>query len=244
MINNRQIPWIGPEMDFPTTDNGIAEISELNGLLAASDRLNSKMLLKAYARGIFPWSGDNQPILWWAPNPRMVLKCKDFSIHDSLKKKIRKKIKSGLRLTCDMAFLDVISACSVPRTGQNGSWITPEIITSYKSLHEKNLAHSIEVWHDEHLIGGLYTVSIGKMVFGESMFYRQSDASKIALTGLVKWLIQNDGEVIDCQQQTKHLSSFGAKPIAREEFEVLIKRLIKLPDLPWSSNPPTTAILT
>ncbi len=244
MKNTNQIPWISPEMNFPEANDEFSAISDLNGLIAASDRLSSKMLLKAYKRGIFPWSGYNQPILWWSPNPRMVLRCKDFNLHNSLKKTIKKKIKNGIKLTCNQAFEEVISACSVPRKGQESSWITPEIINSYKTLHEENLAHSVEIWEGTELIGGLYTVSIGKMVFGESMFHKQPDASKIALTALVKWLVKNDGQIIDCQQETKHLANFGALPIAREKFEKLIKNLTELPELPWTDNPPDIEILT
>jgi leucyl/phenylalanyl-tRNA--protein transferase len=243
MNNSNQIPWISSDMNFPTTNNEVSEISELNGLLAASDRLTTEMLIKAYKKGIFPWSGYGQPILWWSPDPRMVLKCQDFKLHNSLRKKIKTKIKNGIKLTCNKAFKEVMTACSVPRENQKSSWITPEIISSYNTLHEKNLAHSIEVWQDEYLIGGLYTVSIGKMVFGESMFHRKSDASKMALTALVKWLIKNEGHVIDCQQETSHLASLGAKPIKRKNFEELIQTLIRLPELPWLTNPPTTEIL-
>ena len=243
MNNINDIPWISPDMHFPPTDKKVSEIPEFNGLIAASDRLSTKMLVNAYHKGIFPWSGQGQPILWWSPNPRMVLDCNKFIIHNSLKKKIKSMLKNGMRLTCNKVFREVITACSVPRPGQKSSWITPEIIESYYSLHEKNLAHSIEVWQNKDLIGGLYTVAIGKMVFGESMFNRQSDASKIALTALVRWLANNEGEIIDCQQETKHLANFGAKPIERKKFEKLIQKLTLLPDLPWASNPPSTEIL-
>ena len=243
MNTKNHIPWITPDMNFPQTNLGISDISELNGLLAASDRLDSTMLIKAYKKGIFPWSGQDQPILWWSPNPRMVLKCSDFKLRNSLKKKIKTKIKNGIKITCDLAFKEVITACSLPRAGQKSSWITQEIINSYIKLHKKNLAHSIEVWDDLDLIGGLYIVSIGKMVFGESMFYKQSDASKIALTALVKWLIKNEGQMIDCQQQTQHLASFGAKPIERKKFEELNEKLVNESELPWSTSPLTVETL-
>ena len=242
MNNSNHIPWISPDMHFPTTDNDVSEVSEFNGLIAASDRLSSKMLVNAYHKGIFPWSSKGQPILWWSPNPRMVLNCNEFILHNSLKKKIKSKIKSGMRLTCNKAFKEVITACATPRPGQKSSWITTEIIKSYYTLHKNNLAHSIEVWQDEDLIGGLYTVALGKMVFGESMFHKQSDASKIALTGLVKWLLINKGKIIDCQQETRHLANFGAKPIERKKFEMIIQELTHLPELPWSSEPPSTEI--
>ena len=240
MNNNNHIPWISSNMNFPETDNGVSEISELNGLVAASDRLDSKMLINAYNRGIFPWSGQGQPILWWSPNPRMILNCNEFILHNSLKKKIKSKIKSGVRLTCNKVFREVITACANPRPGQTNSWITPEIIDSYYSLHKQNLAHSIEVWQDGNLIGGLYAVALGKMIFGESMFHKQSDASKIALTALVKWLLINKGGIIDCQQETKHLANFGAKPVDRKKFERIIQNLTHLPELPWLRDPPST----
>ncbi len=243
MQANNQIPWISTNMDFPSTETSILEFSEYNGLLAASDRLNTEMLIRAYKKGIFPWSGKGQPILWWSPHPRMVLKTRDLIVSTSLRKKIRKELNDGIELTCDKAFLEVINACSIPRLGQKTSWITPEIINSYHELHDKKLAHSIEVWKEKKLVGGLYTVAIGKMIFGESMFHRRTDASKIALAALVKWLEINGGEIIDCQQETKHLENLGAKTIPREKFEKLIKELMKKPDLPWSENPPETKIL-
>jgi leucyl/phenylalanyl-tRNA--protein transferase len=242
MNKSNHIPWISPDMHFPTTDSDVSEFTEFNGLIAASDRLSSKMLVNAYHRGIFPWSGKGQPILWWSPNPRMVLNCDEFILHNSLKKKIKSKIKNGMRLTCNKAFKEVITACAAPRPNQKSSWITPEIIDSYYSLHQKNLAHSIEVWQENNLIGGLYAVALGRMVFGESMFHRQSDASKIAFTALVKWLITKDANTIDCQQETKHLANFGARPIERKKFEKTIQKLTSLPELPWSSDPPSTEI--
>ena len=243
MNANNQIPWIGPEMNFPHRDNEILSIPEYNGLLAASDRLCSKMLIKAYNLGIFPWSGQGQPILWWSPNPRMVLKCEDFILRNSLKKKIRSEINNGLTISCNKDFLQVIRSCAEPKKGRENSWITGEIVDSYYDLHKQGIAHSIEVWENQKLVGGLYVISIGKMVFGESMFSKKNDASKIALTALVKWLIKNHAEIIDCQQDTPHLASLGARPIPRKKFETINKKLTRESKLPWQVNPISTKIL-
>jgi leucyl/phenylalanyl-tRNA--protein transferase len=229
--NQRVIPWLRHKTPFPPLDSALVEP---NGLLAASDDLTSDRLLDAYRRGIFPWYSGDQPVLWWSPDPRMVLFVDEFRIARSLRKRIKSQ---RWEIRADSDFPAVIYGCAAARRpGQSGTWITAEIIDAYTELHARGYAHSVEVWRDGELAGGLYGVAIGRMFFGESMFAHEADASKVALAHLVAILRAREFPLIDCQQETEHLASFGARPISRRAFAELVTRLVHSnePGGPWS----------
>lgn len=213
------IPWLEAETPFPDAATALTERDGAAGLLAAGADLSPQRLLMAYKQGIFPWFSEGQPILWWSTDPRMVLQISDFRISDSLKKSL-KKIRTDPRweIRFDSAFEQVMRACAAPRKDGNGTWISEDIVAGYCGLHQLGYAHSSEVWLDGELVGGAYGVCIGRMFYGESMFARVSNASKIALSHLVFFLREHGVKMIDCQQETAHLASLGAKPIARAEF--------------------------
>jgi len=199
--------------DFPPIERALAEP---NGLLAAGGDLSIERLLKAYSRGIFPWFDDDQPILWWSPDPRAVLFPQDLHISRSLHKTLR---SGRFRVTLDQNFDAVIRACSAPRKGAQGTWITEDIIDAYNALHARGFAHSVECWHQDELVGGLYGVALGKLYFGESMFSRMTDASKVAFVHLVRQLEQWGFPLIDCQIMNPHLASLGATLMPRATFK-------------------------
>lgn len=214
------IPWLGPHDSFPALERAL---QEPNGLLAAGGRLAPANLLEAYRRGIFPWSSEGQPLLWWSPDPRMVLFVDEFKVSRSL----RKRVRSGqFTVSVDTACADVIRACAGPRRDQDGTWITDDIDAAYLALHRRGYVHSVETWLDGRLVGGLYGVALGRMFFGESMFSKETDASKVALAHLVGMLRAQGVPVIDCQQETTHLASLGARPIPRSRFAGLLDELI------------------
>jgi leucyl/phenylalanyl-tRNA--protein transferase len=219
------MPLIWVDADQPLPDARRA-LKDPPGLLAAGIDLSAARLLEAYGKGIFPWYSDGQPVLWWSPDPRMVLHLDDFRLTRSLGKTLRKVRREGLwQITLNRRFESVMRACAAPRPDQDGTWITPAIIAAYSELHQMGHAHSVEIWESDELIGGLYGVSIGQMFFGESMFARRTDASKCALAALV-WLLRTLGfSVIDCQQATSHLASLGARAIPREHFLAHVARL-------------------
>jgi len=215
------IPWLTGDTPFPQVDRAL---TDPNGLLAAGGDLSAERLLSAYRHGIFPWYSEGQPVLWWSPDPRMVLWVKDFKIARSLRKRMRQR---RFDLRSDSAFSQVIEACAAtPRRGQFGTWITPQMIQAYIDLYERGYAHSIEAWRNGELVGGLYGLHLGGVFFGESMFALETDASKVALAGLIDVLREVMVELIDCQQETEHLASFGAKAIRRAEFAAHLDRLI------------------
>jgi leucyl/phenylalanyl-tRNA--protein transferase len=225
------IPWLRAHTPFPPIDTAL---SDPNGLLAASADLGPDRLVEAYRRGIFPWYAQGDPVLWWSPDPRMVLFVDEFRIRRSLAKVVRAR---RFEIRFDTAFRDVMVACaSVPRPGQYGTWITSGVIDAYWALHRRGLAHSAEAWNGRELVGGLYGVTIGRMFFGESMFARETDASKVALVHLVDLLRARGMPMIDCQQETAHLASFGARPIPRREFAERLATLINSTDTggPWT----------
>lgn len=205
---------------FPPLENALAEP---NGLLAIGGDLSPQRLLEAYSKGIFPWFNEGEPILWWSPNPRMVLFPDELKISRSLRKTLK---KNHYQIRTDYSFSQVMQACASPRKGQAGTWIHPQMIAAYTALHEMGLAHSIETWVDDVLVGGLYGVSLGKVFFGESMFSRVSGASKIALVHLVMQLQYWEFGLIDCQVRTDHLASLGAREISRAEFSQRLDMLI------------------
>ncbi len=205
---------------FPPVENAL---TEPNGLLAVGGDLSPQRLLQAYCNGIFPWFNENDPILWWSPDPRMVLFPDELKISRSLRKALK---KSHYQIRTDDHFVQVMQACAAPRKAQAGTWIHPQMISAYTALHEMGLAHSVETWIDGELAGGLYGVALGKVFFGESMFSHVTDASKIALVHLVKQLQCWGFGMIDCQAKTEHLASLGAREISRTEFNRHLNLLI------------------
>lgn len=225
------VPWLAENDLFPPVEKALREP---NGLLAAGGDLMPERLLDAYAHGIFPWFNDDSPILWWSPDPRMVLFPRELKISRSLCKNV-KNMQYEIRI--DSAFQDVMAACAAPRPGQPGTWITPHMQDAYLRLHQMGFAHSIETWIDGKLSGGLYGVSLGKVFFGESMFSNQANASKLALVHLVDQLHSQQFELVDCQMNTAHLASLGAREIPRGEFTTTLAKLINYPysAQPWRS---------
>jgi leucyl/phenylalanyl-tRNA--protein transferase len=224
--------WLNPEdpgIDFPDVE---LALRQPDGLLAIGGDLSLPRLLKAYRKGIFPWYGPGQPILWWSPDPRLVLLPERLHVSRSLAKTLR---QGKFQVTLDRDFERVITACAGPRSYENGTWITPEIRTAYLELHREGYAHSVECWRGEQLAGGLYGVSIGRIFFGESMFAQVSDASKVALVRLVQQLRRWGFGLIDCQVHTRHLASLGASAISRQEFTRILETSCSLPapSLPW-----------
>ena len=215
-----QINWLGPNDSFPNPRFEADPDLSVPGLIAVSERIYPGQLSKAYQLGIFPWYSDNQPVLWWSPDPRMVLKPAKFKCSDSLQKIIRQFCQDAQsQILVDADFGSVIRSCATSaRKDQDGTWITHEIMDAYTALHEQGHAHSIAVTEGGQIIGGLYCVSFGNMVFGESMFSRKSNASKIALAALTSWCLHIGVDMIDCQQETAHLHSLGATPIPRQAF--------------------------
>lgn len=224
------IPWLRAADPFPPLEQALREP---NGLLAAGADLSPGRLLDAYARGIFPWFNPGEPILWWSPDPRMVLIPHEFRPSRSLRKRLR---RGDYEVKVDTAFRQVMLACAAPRAGQQGTWITPQMVEAYTHLHALGHAHSVETWMHGELAGGLYGVAIGRVFFGESMFTRVSDASKIAFAYLVAQLSDWGYGLIDCQMSTRHLASLGAREIPRSEFTELLARYTVLSSPPWSCD--------
>lgn len=229
------LPWLEPNDPMPTPDCAWGMGTPAPGLLAAGGALNTSTLRKAYAQGTFPWFSEGQPILWWAPDPRMVLNTSDFKLHPSLRKTLRKfRDAPHCSIRVDSAFSSVIHACATrERTGQSGTWILPSMVQAYEQLHNEGIAHSVETWIDGKLVGGLYCIALGKAVFGESMFAYATDASKIALAALVCIALEHGIPWIDCQQNTRHLASLGAKEMPRDLFLTGIQKLHRQPEIPW-----------
>jgi leucyl/phenylalanyl-tRNA--protein transferase len=229
------ITWLEHDTPFPDPATAMTETDGPAGLLAAGGDLSPQRLLDAYRHGIFPWFSEGQPILWWSTDPRMVLRCADLKISDSLKKNLRRVERNwrgppaGRRweIRFDSAFEAVMRACAAPRRDGAGTWISDDIVNGYCALHRAGFAHSSEVWLDGALVGGAYGVSIGRMFYGESMFARVSDASKIALVYLVQFLRRHGVAMVDCQQETAHLASLGAAPIPRADFLAHLRQAIR-----------------
>lgn len=233
------LPWLEVGEAFPDVKLTWGGATSAPGLLAAGGSLAVESLLRAYSAGIFPWFSGDQPILWWSPSPRMVLNVDHFKLHRSLKKTIEKfRTGTACEIRIDSSFREVIQSCAAsPREGQSGTWIVNEMIDAYDALHQAGFAHSVETWVDGQLQGGLYCVSIGHYVFGESMFSRSSDSSKIALSALVAFCRQHQMPHIDCQQNTKHLKSLGAREIPRAEFLIQLQNHIGRAPPDWKFDP-------
>ena len=219
---------------FPPVETALRDP---NGLLAMGGDLSVERLLDAYRHGIFPWFNPGEPILWWSPDPRMVLVPGEVRVTRSLAKRIR---NGGFELRVDTAFADVMRACAEPREGAGGTWISSAMIAAYTRLFDAGYAHSVETWHEDKLVGGLYGVAIGRMFYGESMFSREPDVSKVALVWLAKQLQRWEFELIDCQMETSHLASLGARPLPRAAFTARLAELVNLPHRPgpWHFDAP------
>jgi leucyl/phenylalanyl-tRNA--protein transferase len=216
------ITWLrGPNDPLPDTRRALPAGSDAPGLLAAGGKPSAERLTEAYSKGVFPWYSEGQPVLWWSPDPRMVLLTDEFKLSRSLRKTVKRFAASAdCELRIDSAFRSVITACAgTPREGQDGTWIVPEMIEAYCDWHALGRAHSFETWVDGQLVGGLYGIGLGRMIFGESMFAHRTDASKIAFAALVCFCRENRVPMIDCQQHTSHLASMGARELSRADFE-------------------------
>ncbi len=216
------------DLSFPPLEKALREP---NGLLAAGGDLSPERLLAAYRHGCFPWYQDGQPMLWWSPDPRTV----PYPEERHLSRSLRKKLRQGpFSVTFDRAFREVIEGCAAPRSYADGTWITTTMQNAYVRLHQLGIAHSVEVWQDQQLVGGLYGLAMGRLFFGESMFSRATDASKIGFVTLVERLQDWGFKMIDCQMPTQHLASFGARSISREAFaETLTKYLDEPSSARW-----------
>jgi leucyl/phenylalanyl-tRNA--protein transferase len=217
------IAWLRGNAPFPPVEKAL---KSPNGLLCAGGDLSPERVIDAYSHGIFPWFSEGDPILWWSPDPRMVLFPGELKVSRSLRKTLA---RATFETRVDTAFREVIAECAAPRDGQSGTWIVPEMVAAYTALHEMGFAHSVESWRDGELAGGLYGVALGGVFFGESMFSREPDASKVALVRLVERLREQGFELIDCQQATPHLASLGAREIGRDEFAMRVQDSIQYP---------------
>jgi len=228
----KTITWLSPQDApewFPPLEQALEEPS---GLLAAGGDLSPERLLAAYRRGIFPWYSPGQPVLWWSPDPRAVLFPEEFHCTRSLAKTLR---NGGFTAAIDRNFGAVIDGCAAPRAASPGTWITSEMRAAYLKLHRLGYAHSVESWRGNALVGGLYGVHLGGVFFGESMFSRERDASKVALAHLVAACERNSLAVIDCQLPSRHLSSLGARTIPRSQFQALLREQVSVPSQPLAS---------
>jgi leucyl/phenylalanyl-tRNA--protein transferase len=232
-MNTKTITWLTPDGDrewFPPLEHAL---DDPEGLLAAGGDLAPARLLAAYRRGIFPWYSAGQPVLWWSPDPREILLPGEFKRSRSLAKSMRNR---GFEIVFDRDFAGVVSACAARREHSAGTWITPEMHAAYAELHARGHAHSVEVRLDGELVGGLYGVLMGTVFFGESMFSRETDASKAALARLVERGLVAGLTLIDCQLPTPHLRSLGSKPMNRREFSALVQAGTAVPDVPLFSH--------
>lgn len=233
------LTWLDSGDPFPNPEQAWGQESEAPGLLAAGGDLHVTTLRRAYAQGVFPWFSEGQPILWWSPNPRMVLKTGDFRLHRSFRKTLHRfKNDARCEIRFDTAFDEVIQTCAdTQRHGQPGTWILPTMVQAYAQLHRAGYAHSIETWVDGDLVGGLYCVALGQAVFGESMFAKTPDASKIALAALVAFCKEHAIGLIDCQQNTAHLATLGANEMPRSQFLTCIQGAQNRPSVSWNFSP-------
>ncbi len=211
------------DLSFPPLDKALREP---NGLLAAGGDLSAERLLAAYRHGCFPWYQEGQPLLWWSPDPRTVLYPDELHVSRSLRKRMRQE---SFTVTFDQAFADVIDGCAGPRSYTQETWITSHMMAAYLKLHEMGVAHSVEVWRDRQLVGGLYGLAIGRLFFGESMFSQANDASKVGFVTLVERLQAWGFKLVDCQMPTQHLASFGARAISRRAFAEALAEYLDQP---------------
>lgn len=231
-----ELPWVLEGEPLPAASNAWGPLSSAPGLLAVSSDLSAQRLIAAYGEGIFPWFSMGQPVLWWSPDPRMVLKTREFRLHRSLHKTLKRCLLTpGFELRFDQDFHQVIRRCAAsPRHGQNGTWIVPKMVAAYDELHRLGLAHSCEVWMQGELVAGLYFVAIGHAVFGESMFTTIPDGSKMALACLVSVCLRHGINTIDCQQNTHHLASLGAREMPRHDFVLEVHKGRNQEHIDWA----------
>lgn len=229
MDNPIRLHWLDPRDPQQPFPPAYKAMRDPNGLLAIGGDLSVTRLLLAYSSGIFPWYNPNEPILWWCPDPRAVLEPDDFHVSHSLRKRIR---RDDYAITFDTAFSDVLNACTAIRRGSHGTWLGPEMKRAYQELHQQGHAHSVEIWRNRRLVGGLYGVSLGRAFFGESMFSVETDGSKLALYWLCQQLQLWDFELLDCQIASEHLRSLGASEIPREKFLGRLKQALTKPGAP------------
>lgn len=229
------LPWLEPGDTFPSTHQAWGASSDAPGLLCAGGDLSVKTLQNAYRAGVFPWFSAGQPVLWWSPDPRMVLNPVHLRLHPSLKKRVKQFARSpDCEIRVDSAFEAVVRACAASdRPGQSGTWIVPDMVQAYIQLHQAGLAHSVETWVNGQLVGGLYFVALGRAVFGESMFHQATDASKIALAALVAMCRTFGVPQIDCQQNTRHLASMGATELPRALFVARVTGALRKSSPEW-----------
>ena len=227
-----ELTWLDPsKLEFPPVEQAM---QDPDGLLAVGGDLSKERLLLAYSKGIFPWYEDDQPLLWWSPDPRAVIEPQNVKISRSLRKKLRKQ---EFEVRVDTAFDDVVKRCQNPRAYSNETWITNEMRQAYLALHRDGYAHSIECYQDKELVGGLYGVSIGRLFFGESMFHAATDASKVAFVALCRLLRQQGCPLVDCQMPNPHIMSLGVETITRSEFMLHLLNNNKLKSNEWINWP-------
>ena len=231
------IPWLTGEKPFPPIH---LALSEPNGLLAAGLELTPEKVLEAYRQGIFPWFNPGEPVLWWSPDPRRVLRPSEFKLSRSLRQRIK---RGDVVIRVDSCFTRVMQCCAEPRDSQLGSWIGTAMLDVYTQLHQLGYAHSIETWMDGELVGGLYGLAIGRMFYGESMFSHRTDSSKLALAHLCKRLDECGYALIDCQMETAHLATLGAHPISRAAFIQEVQGLVNLQPVENPFNPASKILL-
>ncbi len=234
------IPWLQADSPLPPTSTALDDRTDAPGLLAAGGGLSVARLRDAYSRGVFPWYSPGQPVLWWSPDPRMVLPTADFKLSHSLRKTLRHFLRTpGCELRFDHDTPQVMRHCAdTAREGQDGTWIVPEMQAAYAAWARAGDVHSIGTWMDGELVGGLYGVNLGRMMFGESMFSHRTDASKIALSALVAFCRWHSMPLIDCQQATGHLASLGAAPVPRADFEQrALAQVRRAPAPDWAYDP-------
>jgi leucyl/phenylalanyl-tRNA--protein transferase len=223
-MKSPNITWISSD-DPPDAFPDIESAFDVpDGLLAAGGDLSPQRLLYAYEHGIFPWYDDGQPILWWSPDPRCVIRPHEFHVSRRLRRSL---IRSNFKVSFNLSFGEVISACAEDRVGQQGTWITDDMTDAYTHLHDEGWAHSVEIWQQQRLVGGLYGLAIGRAFFGESMFSRQTNASKTAMLALCQQMVLHDFEILDCQVESPHLVSLGATLVARNKFAAILRRACK-----------------
>jgi leucyl/phenylalanyl-tRNA---protein transferase len=238
-----QLAYLEPDEPFPPLGHALGPGSAAPGLLCAGADLSVDRLVEAYSQGIFPWFSEGQPILWWSPDPRMVLRTGAFKLHPSMRKTLKQWTRESMQenpheIRIDHDFAAVIGHCSaMRRKGQRGTWIVPEMVQAYIALHRAGRAHSVEAWCGGELIGGLYCVNLGGMVFGESMFSLQPNASKFALCALVAFCREHALPLIDCQQNTAHLASLGATETPRNHFMQQVSAQLARPFPRWTFAP-------
>lgn len=234
-----QLPWLNSGDPLPDPRSAWGQADPVPGLLAAGGSLDVASLLVAYGQGVFPWFSDGQPILWWCPDPRMALRVDRFRLHRSLRRTVQRfRATPGCEIRIDHDFQHVIDGCAqAARPGQSGTWIVPEMVRAYIELHRAGYAHSVETWIDGELVGGLYCVGLGRAVFGESMFAKRPDASKIALAALVAFCRRHGIGLIDCQQNTAHLAGLGAAELPRERFLAHVAQERGQPGPIWRFEP-------